>query len=60
MFKIAFKSWKLIKNDKFMNKNIQYKLQLIVIMIYFRYKQILPKITEENVTSVGAADLKLF
>ena len=43
-----------------MNKNIQYKLQLIVIMIYFRYKQILPKTTEENVMSVGAADLKLF
>ena len=28
-------------------------------MIYFRYKQVLPEITEENVTSVGAAELTL-
>ena len=42
MFKIALKSWKLVKNGNFLNKNIQYKLKLIVIMIYFRYKQRLP------------------
>ena len=42
MFQIALKSWELIKNDIFLNKNIPYKLELIVIMIYCRYKQILP------------------
>ena len=34
MFKVALKSWKLIKNDIFLNKHIQYKLKLIVIMIF--------------------------
>ena len=31
----ALKSWKLIKNDIFLNKYVQYKLKLIVIMIFF-------------------------
>ena len=53
MFKVALKSLKLIKNDILLNKHIQYKLKLVVIMIFL-------DINKYYLKSVGTSELRYF